>query len=121
MRNDSISGLTLREIAQKKLHHGKGRFLNPFGNANHGRLFSVLRWKLFGENRFRTFYEEENLCGGIEKNVEGSCLKFSFKKKYFLEFRCQVLGTTVHRNRRNFEKLIQVKSGESVKSKSGDN
>lgn len=61
MRYDSTGGLTLREIAQKKLHHGNGRFLNPFSNANHGNLFRVLRWKLFGENRFRTFYGEEKV------------------------------------------------------------
>jgi len=51
--------LTLREIARRKLHHGKGVFLNPFSSAEHGNMWRVLRWKLFGNNPFKSFYKDE--------------------------------------------------------------
>ncbi len=51
--------LTLTEIAQRKLHHGKGMFLNPFSAKEHGNMWRVLRWKIFGNNRFKSFYKDE--------------------------------------------------------------
>lgn len=51
--------LTLREIAQRKMHHGKGIFLNPFSTGEHGNMWRVLRWKLFGNNHFKSFYKGE--------------------------------------------------------------
>jgi len=47
-----LNGRSLREIAGRKLHHGDGRFLNPFGFDRSGRLLQVLSWKLFHRNRF---------------------------------------------------------------------
>jgi L-ascorbate metabolism protein UlaG (beta-lactamase superfamily) len=61
MRHNSPGNLSLREIARKKMHHGDGQFLNPFGHGNHGDLLRVLRWKLFGENRFKPFYKAEKV------------------------------------------------------------
>jgi len=51
--------LKLREIAQRKIHHGKGMFLNPFSTREHGNMWKVLRWKLFGKNPFKSFYKDE--------------------------------------------------------------
>jgi N-acyl-phosphatidylethanolamine-hydrolysing phospholipase D len=51
--------LKLTEIAKLKLHHGKDRFLNPFSTREHGNMWRVLRWKLFGRNRFKPFYKDE--------------------------------------------------------------
>ncbi len=51
--------MTLREIARRKLHHGKGMFLNPFGPTEHGNMWRILRWKLFGNNRFKSCYKDE--------------------------------------------------------------
>jgi L-ascorbate metabolism protein UlaG (beta-lactamase superfamily) len=61
MRHKSTGGLSLREIARKKIHHGNGQFLNLFGDGNQGRLLRVLHWKLFDENRFKSFYTEEKV------------------------------------------------------------
>jgi len=51
--------LKLTEIAKRKLHHGKGMFLNPFSAGEHGNMWGVLRWKLFGNNHFKSFYKDE--------------------------------------------------------------
>ncbi|MCU0584826.1 MAG: MBL fold metallo-hydrolase [Desulfobacterales bacterium] len=47
-----LEGRNLRDIARYKLHHGKERFLNPFGRERSGRLLKVLNWKLFHRNEF---------------------------------------------------------------------
>ena len=52
-------GLTLRDIASRKLHHGKGRFVNLFSKVPHGKFWKVISWKLFHENRFKAFYDKE--------------------------------------------------------------
>jgi N-acyl-phosphatidylethanolamine-hydrolysing phospholipase D len=52
---------SLRELAQKKLHHGDGHFVNPFSNKKHGNMLRVLHWKLFSENQFRSFYDQEQV------------------------------------------------------------
>jgi L-ascorbate metabolism protein UlaG (beta-lactamase superfamily) len=51
--------LSLREMALKKIHHGRNRFLNPFTDAVHGNPWRIISWKLFHENRFKRFYDEE--------------------------------------------------------------
>ncbi len=61
---NSVSPFTdyaLRELAQKKLHHGNDRFINPFSTKKHGSILRVLYWKLFSENKFKSYYEEEAL------------------------------------------------------------
>jgi L-ascorbate metabolism protein UlaG (beta-lactamase superfamily) len=57
--NAQIEGLSLRDIAHKKIHHSNGRFLNPFSRRTHGKFWRVISWKLFHENRFKDFYEQE--------------------------------------------------------------
>jgi L-ascorbate metabolism protein UlaG (beta-lactamase superfamily) len=57
--NTQSEGLSLREIARRKIHHLNGRFVNPFSKNIHGKMWSVLSWKLFHENRFKTFYDQE--------------------------------------------------------------
>jgi len=47
-----LEGASLRDIALRKLHHGKNRFLNPIGMPRKGRFLQLLRWKLFNFNRF---------------------------------------------------------------------
>jgi len=53
------TSLGLREIAEARLHHGGGRFLNPFSTRDFGNMWRLLRWKLFSENNFRPFYAEQ--------------------------------------------------------------
>jgi len=53
--------LGMREIAEQRLHHGSGRFINPFMEGEHGGLGRVLRWKLFSRNRFKDRYAEETV------------------------------------------------------------
>ncbi|MBW2147743.1 MAG: MBL fold metallo-hydrolase [Deltaproteobacteria bacterium] len=56
-----VSNFTLRELARRKIHHGAGRFVNPFNTRKHGNLLRVLYWKIFSENRFESFYDEERV------------------------------------------------------------
>jgi len=56
-----FSDYGLRELVQKKLHHGKDRFLNPFSTREHGNMWRVLYWKLFSENKFKSHYDEERV------------------------------------------------------------
>lgn len=49
----ALNGMNLRDIARFRLHHGKQRFLNPFGHERSGRLLKVLNWKLFHRNEFQ--------------------------------------------------------------------
>jgi N-acyl-phosphatidylethanolamine-hydrolysing phospholipase D len=51
--------MNLKEIVSQKRHHGAGRFINPFGHIQHGRLVDVLKWKLCSRNRFRNQYHRE--------------------------------------------------------------
>ncbi len=52
---------SLKELAQQKLHHGKQRFINPFTDKQHGNMLRVLHWKLFSENKFRSYYHQEEV------------------------------------------------------------
>jgi len=56
-----LNGTTLREIADKKLHHGSdGVFRNPFGERRQlSRLGSVLYWKLFSPNQFKPYLKDQ--------------------------------------------------------------
>ena len=56
-----MKSLSLKEIAEKTLHHGKERFLNPFSRVEHGGLWKVLYWKLFAKNSFKPFYKDEQI------------------------------------------------------------
>jgi len=47
-----LSGTDLFDIVKRKLHHGDGRFLNPFGLPRNGRWLDLLKWKLFSSNEF---------------------------------------------------------------------
>jgi N-acyl-phosphatidylethanolamine-hydrolysing phospholipase D len=57
----SLKYISLREIAANRLHHGEdGRFKNPLGTfRRRGNLSQVLYWKLFDENKFRSYLEEQ--------------------------------------------------------------
>ncbi|MCP4666247.1 MAG: MBL fold metallo-hydrolase, partial [Deltaproteobacteria bacterium] len=54
-----LHGLSLREMALKKIHHGHDRFVNPFTEEVHGNPWRVISWKLFHENHFKRFYHKE--------------------------------------------------------------
>ena len=54
-----LNGRSLREIARAREHHGPEGFINPFGPGRQGRLWEVMKWKLFSQNRFRKYYEDE--------------------------------------------------------------
>ncbi len=58
---ERFNGLSLREIARRKLHHGSSRFLNPFGEAGHKNILEILHWKLFRENPFKKDYGQEQV------------------------------------------------------------
>ena len=60
-RDPGLNDLSLREMASKKMHHGPGRFVNPFTNATPGNPWRIISWKLFHENRFEGFYDEEQV------------------------------------------------------------
>ena len=68
----TASHLSLREVAEKKMHHGNGRFLNPFSSAERGSFLRVLSWKLFHENRFKSLYKEERV---IPFNIDWAPIK----------------------------------------------
>ena len=53
--------LSLREIVRKKIHHSNDRFVNPFSNMDSRNPWQIIRWKLFSENRFKAFYNEESV------------------------------------------------------------
>jgi L-ascorbate metabolism protein UlaG (beta-lactamase superfamily) len=52
---------SLRELVQKKLHHGDDHFVNPFSNKKHGNMLRVLHWKLFSQNKFTSYYDQEQV------------------------------------------------------------
>ncbi|MCG2775500.1 MAG: MBL fold metallo-hydrolase [Desulfobacterales bacterium] len=54
-------GLSLREIVLKKIHHGNDGFVNPFSGMDFRNPWQMIRWKLFSENRFKAFYNEESV------------------------------------------------------------
>jgi len=59
---DTLSGgLSLREIAARKLHHSKdGIYLNPLGELHRRRRFGkLIHWKFFSQNRFSRYLDEQ--------------------------------------------------------------
>jgi L-ascorbate metabolism protein UlaG (beta-lactamase superfamily) len=54
-----LNGRSLRDIARAKEHHQPGGFVNPVGLGRDGRFWEVMKWKLFSENKFKRFYQEE--------------------------------------------------------------
>jgi N-acyl-phosphatidylethanolamine-hydrolysing phospholipase D len=54
-------GLSLREIARQKIHHGNGRFKNPFGKADQGGPWSLIKWKFLSVNQFKSHYAQERV------------------------------------------------------------
>ena len=50
---------SMRELARRKMHHGNGRYINPFTSKTYGNMLRVLHWKLFSKNHFRSYYDEE--------------------------------------------------------------
>jgi len=53
--------MSLQDIVSRKVHHGKDRFINPFGPKMHGRMAEVIRWKLLSRNLFREMYKHEKV------------------------------------------------------------
>ncbi|NNF98595.1 MAG: hypothetical protein HKM93_04400 [Desulfobacteraceae bacterium] len=54
-----LSGLSMREISQQKLHHGNGVYLNPFNSQGRKSFLSVLKWKMLSKNHFKKQYATE--------------------------------------------------------------
>jgi L-ascorbate metabolism protein UlaG (beta-lactamase superfamily) len=56
-----LNGRSLRDIAKEKLHHNSGGFVNPLGLGRDGRFWEVMKWKLFSNNQFKGFFDEEQV------------------------------------------------------------
>ncbi len=54
-----LNGVSLREIALKKEHHGDGIYLNPLGMPHQRGFSRLLRWKWFSKNHFKKYYSDE--------------------------------------------------------------
>jgi N-acyl-phosphatidylethanolamine-hydrolysing phospholipase D len=54
-------GLSLRDLARKKLHHDNGRFRNPFTGESRRSPWPLIKWKLFSRNEFRALYSRERV------------------------------------------------------------
>ena len=57
-----LGGDNLRQLARRKMHHGKGVFLNPMGVARNKRFWQVLSWKLFHNNAYGDFLDDQPLA-----------------------------------------------------------
>jgi L-ascorbate metabolism protein UlaG (beta-lactamase superfamily) len=56
-----LAGKSLRGMAREKRHHAPDGFVNPLGPERQGRLWQVMRWKLFQANRFEPFFAQEQI------------------------------------------------------------
>ena len=56
-----LNGRSLRDIAKEKMHHNSGGFINPLGMNREGRFWEVMKWKLFSNNQFREFFDDEQV------------------------------------------------------------
>ena len=56
-----LNGQSMRDLVRLKAHHGDGVYLNPFSNISRGRLGSVLKWKWFSQNHFKSYYSDERI------------------------------------------------------------
>ena len=54
-----LNGTRLIDIAKRKLHHGKNRFVNPLGLTREGRFMELLKWKLFSMNKFSQHLDDQ--------------------------------------------------------------
>ena len=54
-----MDNLSLRLIAEQRLHHSNNRFINPFNNAQYGNFWRLVRWKLLSKNPFKQLYRNE--------------------------------------------------------------
>jgi len=86
----------LREMAAARLHHGRGRFVNPFGALPRDRLSRLLRWKVFSPNPYKTHYAEERVSPvkidwPVVKGLEGLTLTFIKHAGLLIRDRGQVL------------------------------
>lgn len=59
MNKPDIKGMSLRQIADQKLHHGNGRFQSLFTDRTYGDLWKVIKWRLFSKNHFTSYYKDE--------------------------------------------------------------
>lgn len=58
---DRAGKMSLRDLAKRRIHHGSGRFINPFNQRGHKSFLAFLWWKLFKENRFKEMYDRERV------------------------------------------------------------
>jgi N-acyl-phosphatidylethanolamine-hydrolysing phospholipase D len=56
-----LNGVSLRQLAASKAHHGPdGRFFNPLGHVRRRLKFTeVLHWKLFSENEYKPYLDDQ--------------------------------------------------------------
>jgi L-ascorbate metabolism protein UlaG (beta-lactamase superfamily) len=60
----NYDGLSLKEYARKKLHHGMERFLSPFESIkDQGGFTNLFKWKFLSDNKFKRFYNDEKVVG----------------------------------------------------------
>ncbi|MFH1091659.1 MAG: MBL fold metallo-hydrolase [Pseudomonadota bacterium] len=55
------NGLTLRESARRRIHHGNSGFINPFVQAEYGNPWGIIKWKFFSKNELKSFYDQETV------------------------------------------------------------
>lgn len=56
-----LNGDNLRQLASRKVHHGRGIFVNPMGIPREGRFWQLLSWKLFHKNAYSEFMDDQQL------------------------------------------------------------
>jgi N-acyl-phosphatidylethanolamine-hydrolysing phospholipase D len=56
-----LNGDNLRELARRKIHHGREVFLNPMGIPRGNRFWQMLSWRLFHPNAYADFLDEQPL------------------------------------------------------------
>jgi hypothetical protein len=56
-----LNGRSLRDMARAGEHHGFDGFVNPLGMGRQGRLWQVMKWKLFSPNPLKKFFKDEPL------------------------------------------------------------
>ena len=54
-----LNGNSLKEMAQRKMHHGPNLFLNPMGIPRNGRFWQMLSWKFFHKNAYGDFLDDQ--------------------------------------------------------------
>jgi len=56
-----LNGDNLRELAGRKVHHGRQAFSNPMGIPRDKRFWQLLSWKLFHPNAYGDFLDDQPL------------------------------------------------------------